>query len=690
VSSIPAPALGACSRCGAHNGPNARFCGNCGQGLFSTLPPTERQPLPVLPARDLHRADPLIGRVVAERYRVMELIGRGGMGVVYKAEHARIGKVLALKLLTGELTRDAEQLGRFKREALMSSRLSHPNTVQVFDFGEADGLAYLAMEYVKGVDLGSLVADAGRLSPDRTARIVIQICSSLAEAHGKGIVHRDLKPENIMVVHSESGDDVAKVLDFGLAKLRESSELSAVTSSGAIVGTPYYMAPEQIRGEPVGPECDVYQLGALLYACLTGTVVFDATTPMGVLTRHLTEEPQAPSARVPGLPKSFDRLVLMALAKDPSRRFPSVVALQQALLDEVRSPGDSIERLLDSAQLRDLTDDAGAATRDEVERYEKTLRRRSHATWALAGLAGAAVIAGGVRLFTSLTAPPVFQGFELEPNNASGEARTLPFPLDMRGKLGQRLDRERSDRDFLRIVIPEGSETVHVTLDPLPNLASCLWLYAPEGEDAFARYCTGAPGVRLDVPALKLSPGTWTLAVMQDREAYFEGPPPPVYENVSDDYRVRVAPVEAPPERELEPNDAQPLANPLPLGVAFRGSLPWSRDVDLLCAPAGAKRVRFAIEDSVERPRARHSVLEATPRGGPENGIPVRIHRPGSDVRASPRDSVGRWQSAWIPVDPSALPCVELRLVPNPWGVAPLPVLAPPGDEEYQVKAEAG
>jgi hypothetical protein len=408
------------------------------------------------------------------------------------------------------------------------------------------------------------------------------------------------------------------------------------------------------------------------------------------LTRHLTEEPQPPSARVPTLPKSLDRLVLTALAKDPSRRFPSVLALQQALLDEVRSPGDSIERLLDSAQLRGLTDDVGAATRDEVERYEKKLRRRSHAAWALAGVAGVGAIAGGVRIFTSLTAPPVFQGFEFEPNNASSEARVLPFPLDVRGKLGQRLDRERGDRDFFRIAVPAGGETVHVALDPLPNLASCLWLYAPEGEDAFGRYCTGTPGVRLDIAALKLAPGNWTLAVMQDREAYFETGASPVYENVSDEYRIRVAPVRATPERELEPNDAQPFGNALPESGVFRGSLPWARDVDLLCAPAGLKRIRFVIEDSVERPRLRHSVLEVTPHGGPDNGIPVRIHRTGSSVRPTARDAVGVWKSAVVPADGAAAPCIELRLVPNPWGATPLPVLAPPGDEEYQVRVEAG
>ena len=225
----PMPVTPVCSRCGQQNEARARYCSTCGTSLWPTLPPTERQPMArtasIPPPREVHLADPLIGMIIADRYRVLELIGRGGMGVVYKAEHSRIGKVLALKLLTGELTRHTEQVGRFKREALMASRLSHPNTVQVFDFGDADGLAYLAMEYVRGENLGTLVDDNGPLGSARTAKIVIQICSSLAEAHDKGIVHRDLKPENIMVVRSSAGDDVAKVLDFGLAKLRESSDL---------------------------------------------------------------------------------------------------------------------------------------------------------------------------------------------------------------------------------------------------------------------------------------------------------------------------------------------------------------------------------------------------------------------------------------------------------------------------------
>jgi serine/threonine-protein kinase len=635
----------------------------------------------------------LLGLVIAERYRVIELIGRGGMGVVYKAEHSRIGKVLALKLLTGELTRHNEQVVRFKREALMASRLSHPNTVQVFDFGDADGLAYLAMEFVKGESLGALVDRIGPLGADRTARIVIQVCSSLAEAHDKGIVHRDLKPENIMVVTSTAGEEVAKVLDFGLAKLRESGELSEVTLSGAIVGTPYYMAPEQIRGEAVGPAADIYALGALMYSCLTGTVVFDAQTPMGVLTRHLVEEPEPPSARAPGagLSKTFDRIVLSALAKDPARRFDSVSALQLALVEELRGgAGQSgVDVLLDRSRLETMVGaDEDAATRDEFERYERKLRRRGHVAWSLLGLGSVALIAGGIHLYGVLTAKPVFQGFEIEPNNASSEALTTPFPLDAKGRVGQRLDPQRSDRDFYRITLPAGTEAVELSLEGLPNMPLCAWLFADGMEDPFGRYCVGAPGTKLEVPTLRLTPGRWVVGVMQDRETYFEGSAPPVFENVSDDYRLAIKPARVSSEREAEPNDAPPAQNSIAIGSSLTGRLAWTRDVDLLCAAAGAKRVRFTVEDAIEKPRIKSSVLEVKPKSGPERDVPVRIHRAGVSVPKSPRDSSGAWQSAWIDVDPANPPCIEVTLVANPWTPPPLALVPPPGNEEYSVRVE--
>jgi eukaryotic-like serine/threonine-protein kinase len=698
----------ACHRCGAQNDASAHYCANCGAEIAHSLPPTERQPpaqrsgttvppaprLPtVAPPRERHAADPLIGRIIADRYRVLELIGRGGMGVVYRAEHARIGKILALKLLTGELTRDAGQVARFKREALMASKLSHPNTVQVFDFGDADGLAYLAMEYVRGTDLGSVVSAAGQLDHERAARIIVQVCSSLAEAHDKGIVHRDLKPENIMIVQGQSGEDVAKVLDFGLAKLRESSELSDVTSSGAIVGTPYYMSPEQIRGEAIGPASDVYALGAVLYACVTGTVVFDAPTPMGVLTRHITEQPQPPSLRTPtaNVPKGLERIILKALAKDPAQRFAGAAALQEALLAELRGVGgaSSLELLLDSKKLRSMAaGDAEAATRDEVERYERKLHRRDLALW---GVLAAAVIAagvGGTRLYLSLTARPVFQGFELEPNNAASEALAVPFPLDVKGRLGQRIDKARGDRDFYRVSVPSGTDAVSLSFEPLPNLGTCLWLYPPGSQEPFGRYCLGGPGVGLDADALKLGPGDWVVAVMQDREGYFEGGAAPVHENVSDDYRLVMRPARTAPEHETEPNDAPPLGNPVAPGGVLRAALGWARDVDLVCAAPGAERVRFVVEDAIERPRSHYSVLQVTMRGGPDNGIPVRVHRAGAKIQASPRDATGAWKSVPVTFDTAVPPCVELTLVPNPWGPTPAALVAPPGDEEYLVRVE--
>jgi serine/threonine-protein kinase len=691
-----------CLRCENTNEENARFCSACGAALFHSMPPTERAPERApsqvrsasqpSAARAPHRADPLLGLVVAERYRVLEFLGRGGMGVVYKAEHARIGKVLALKLLTGELTRDMEQVARFKREAEMASRLSHPNTVQVFDFGGADGLAYLAMEYVRGADLGRIVSDSGPMPGERMTKIMIQICSSLGEAHDKGIIHRDLKPENIMVVKGPHDEDVVKVLDFGLAKLRESSELSELTLHGAIIGTPYYMSPEQIRGEPIGPQSDVYALGALMYAVLTGTLVFDAPTPMGVLTKHLTEEPQPPSRRVPALSLSrgLEHIVMIALAKDPARRFPSVHALQEALLDEMGGrTASSVQLLLDSRKLKKLVSgDEDAATRAEVERYERKLARRGRMAWGFVAAALLVACFFGYRLYGTLTEPPRFQGSELEPNDSASAALRLPFPLEVRGHLGKRLDRERSDRDFYRVSVPDGTSAVHLTLDPLPNIALCAWLYSAGRDDPFGRYCPGATGAPLDIPALKLHPGEYVLAVMQDRDRYTEAAAPPVHENVSDEYRLSLKGAQETAERELEPNDGAPLGSVVTARGSLRGRLSWSRDKDLVCADKSAPRARFAIEDSVERPRARAATLQVTPTRGPGQGVPVRVHRAGAQVPASPRDVAGVYRTGWVDPSPDGPLCIELELVVNPWAPVPQPLLPPPGNEDYLVRLE--
>ncbi|HYP89137.1 MAG TPA: serine/threonine-protein kinase, partial [Polyangiaceae bacterium] len=710
-----------CMSCGAHNTADARFCSQCGLALTqswgsTTLtitsppqapaasvplsarslgvasthppPPPSTRPAPSLQrttdVRDL--ADPLIGVVVAERYRIKEPIGRGGMGVVYRVEHARIGKLMALKLLTGELTRDPQQVARFKREALMVSRLSHPNTVQVFDFGASDGLVYLAMEYLKGEDLGHLIRRVGPLSVARTLRIVIQICSSLSEAHAKGIVHRDLKPENIIVMQGSEEEDLIKVLDFGLAKLREGGELSEVTSRGAIVGTPYYMSPEQIRGDDVGPESDVYALGALTYACLTASVVFEAQTPMGVLTKHLTETPESPTRRFPDLkiPTSVSQVVMATLEKDPKRRLPSVDELQRALIIELEhdgKPGD-VERLLDFSHLRHAADaadaDGGAATRDEVERYERKLRQRGRAIWAVLLVL---LVAGGVLGFRAVqrwTAPPVFSGDELEPNDVASVATRVPFPVVAKGIIGKRLDKDRSDRDFYRFHVPAGTSAVSFEASAVPGLAWCGLLYGAGSEEPLGRYCPGSAEHRLFVEALRLPAGDYVLGLLQDREAYTKDAPPPTIESISESYQLNVGPA-ALGDAELEPNDFVRDATLIAPGSRSAGRLAWMRDIDVVCATPGAK-VKLSVTDSPERPRARAAVLQVVPLAGADVDVPVRVHRAGTrDVTASARDVIGVWRSTTL--DPSAgrPACIQLSLVPNPWAPTPHPLLAPAG-----------
>ncbi|HXS17315.1 MAG TPA: serine/threonine-protein kinase, partial [Polyangiaceae bacterium] len=383
--------LGICPGCHNQVLKTDRTCSTCGiqllRNVTTVLPPLSSFPPGAVSGQrisfrprggedGLSTADPLIGATVADRYRIISMIGRGGMGVVYKAEHSKIGKVMALKLLTGELARDRDTVRRFKREALLVSKLSHPNTVQVFDYGSVGGLTYLAMEYLSGRDLGDMLDQSGPCSFEQIAKIAIQACGALKEAHDQGMVHRDIKPENLFLTRGPAGEEVVKVLDFGLAKLRESKDLNEITSSGNIVGTPYYMPPEQVRGEEVDARGDVYAMCALIYTCITGTHVFEAASPVVVLTQQVTGRVIPPHERAPHLsiPVGVSNILLKGLEKSPQDRFPSIAALQDALAGQLQ--GTSFTRLQLPEQITFETGEAEAATRDEVERYERTLRRQ--------------------------------------------------------------------------------------------------------------------------------------------------------------------------------------------------------------------------------------------------------------------------------------------------------------------------
>lgn len=688
-----------CRACGRASTEDAKFCAHCGVPLDAAAADSVKSSTEPV-AREAPRsalADPLIGVLVAERYRILEQLGRGGMGVVYKAEHARIGKLMALKLLTGELTRDVDHVKRFRREAMMASQLSHPNTVQVFDFGGGDGLTYLAMEYLRGIDLGRMIEKAGPLGPVRTAKLMIQVCSSLIEAHEKDIIHRDLKPENIMIMASSTGDDVVKVLDFGLAKLRESRELGAVTMRGAILGTPYYMSPEQAQGEGVDQRTDVYALGAVMHVCLTGEPVFDAPNPIGVLSKQLAEEPRSILERFPELqvPASFDQIILRCLYKDPARRFRTARELQRALISAFEGLGDaSAAALLDNEHLRNLArtgDDA--ATRGEIERYERKLQQRGLIPYVVVGLAICVAAFLGFRAWSLLNRPPEFRGDEIEPNDKASEANLVPFGKPVRGMVGKRLDKARSDRDFYRVEVPgdTASESTLLALDisPVGNMALCAWVYRADSDSPLARYCAGSSVAPVSIPQFALRRGSYLIAVMQDRTEYRKGQVPPVYENVSDWYTLKLALSTPKAELEVEPNGQPSSAEMLREGVSKKATLSFARDEDVFCATPGSGKVVFEVDDGVGAKRRREGVLQITSIGGPGHEMPVRVHDPAAQVTPSESDQKSPWTSPPVDLATTSPACLAVTLVPNPWEPTPHPLTAAPSYTEYRVALKA-
>jgi serine/threonine-protein kinase len=315
-----------CPECKAQADDAARFCLDCGHS-FGDAP--------------AEATDPWRGRVIAGRFQIVRKLGDGGMGEVFQAEQQPMGRLVALKILRAALADDPQQVERFKREAQAASRLTHPNTIIVHDFGQGqDGVVFLAMEYLDGKTLARALEEEGRLEPRRAARIMAQICGSLHEAHGQGVVHRDLKPENIFLTQRGGQGEFVKVLDFGIAKIRDigaGNKLETITRQGAIFGTPQYMSPEQIKGADLDARSDVYALGVMLYQMLSGVLPFKAATAVEMLTKHLAEAPAplkvdtADAATVARL----EAVALRALAKDRNHRQASAEAFLEDLQDAV-------------------------------------------------------------------------------------------------------------------------------------------------------------------------------------------------------------------------------------------------------------------------------------------------------------------------------------------------------------------
>jgi eukaryotic-like serine/threonine-protein kinase len=328
-------------------------------------------------SRSLPPDAPHVGGIIADKYRIEELLGRGGMGLVFKAAHLITGKRFAIKWLLPDSGGDTLSVERFIREAQVAGRFNHPNVVEVYDVGEARGSFYMVMELLEGESLETRVLCRGAMPAREVIRIVLPCARGVARAHAAGIVHRDLKPANIFLRKTDSGVEVPKVLDFGISKRADKLDKdSAITKTGTLLGTPYYMAPEQVHGKNVDPRTDVYAFGVILYQLVSGKLPFEAASYSSLLVKILTDVPTPLDALVPELPRGFSNTVRRAMARDPAARYQTMEGLIEALEMAETSPSRSRGPSLRPLQL-------GRAALERAPEAQRRVRAASLALLAL-------------------------------------------------------------------------------------------------------------------------------------------------------------------------------------------------------------------------------------------------------------------------------------------------------------------
>jgi serine/threonine-protein kinase len=314
-----------CPQCGTRFQEPLQFCPNDGSQTYEAL---ESQEAP---------KDPLLGRVIDGRYRIEKQIGEGGMGVVYMATHTVLQKKLALKVLRGDNSKDADVVQRFMQEAQSATSIGHQNIIDISDFGRLpDGSVYFVMEYLDGLSLSDMIKRGGSVPTAEAVHIIRQMASALDAAHARGIVHRDLKPDNIFVISQGGDPQFVKVLDFGVAKVGGAA--SKLTKTGMVFGTPHYMSPEQAAGHSVDQRTDIYAVGVIMYEMFTGKVPFDADTFMGILSKHMFEPPARPTDISGAGLGPLEAVILRSLEKNPDHRYQSMGELG-ADLDTIAAGG---------------------------------------------------------------------------------------------------------------------------------------------------------------------------------------------------------------------------------------------------------------------------------------------------------------------------------------------------------------
>ncbi len=327
-----------CPYCQFENSSNTRFCGQCGAPLqpgqgkgrgTETFQTTVLKELPT-------------GSTFAGRYQVIEELGKGGMGRVYKVYDEKIKEKVALKLLKPEISADEAAIERFSNELRFARKISHRHVCRMFDLGEVEGTHYITMEYVSGEDLKSILRMMGPMSAGKVVLIAKQVCEGLAEAHRLGVVHRDLKPQNIMI--DREGN--VRIMDFGIAR---SLKIKGQTGAGVVIGTPEYMSPEQIEGQDVDSRSDIYSLGIILYEMMTGRVPFEGDTFLSIAVKQKTEQPRNPKELNGQIPEDLNRLILHCLEKNKDRRFQKVEDIQ-AELSKIEKGIPTTEKVLPSVK----------------------------------------------------------------------------------------------------------------------------------------------------------------------------------------------------------------------------------------------------------------------------------------------------------------------------------------------------
>ena len=310
-----------CPSCKTPVDDSQRFCPKCG----------------ALVAAETTAVDPLLGTTIGGKYKIVKVLGEGGMGTVYEGAQSLGTKTrrVAIKTLHAHLSKDPKIIARFQREVGTIAELEHPNTIQVYDFGSTtEGQLYIVMEYVQGLNLADELEKHGPMDPSRAEKIMAQICGSLEEAHARGIVHRDLKPDNVVLTERAGKKDFVKLLDFGIAKRggEEDKNEPKLTQAGMVLGTPPYMSPEQFTGKPIDARSDIYSLGVMAYEMVAGKLPFKAETAWEWATQHMTVQPIAIESTEAGshVPEKMRAAIKKALAKSPDDRWPTVAAFMEA------------------------------------------------------------------------------------------------------------------------------------------------------------------------------------------------------------------------------------------------------------------------------------------------------------------------------------------------------------------------